>query len=1075
MPGLTNSRGATSFLYADSTAYPVDVQAGGLIANVRDPYGSGSAFSAVGTVPSQLKLEADGRIVAGTGAHIAGRVYTITVRAAKEGRATEEPLSFVALLSGSLPQLTVSPASVTLPQDTAAGVLVANIGNVPSGITPVLGNDQGGRFAIAGSSGNWRIVTGLTALAAGPVNLTVTAAGAQSANVAVTVPAVVTLAALTLTGSLQVGVAASGSINGASTGSTIAANIPGVTINSAARTYSGTPTTAGGYQLTETLAGATNSPRNSAVTVAAAATPAPSFTTQPSISPASGNVGQTFTANNGAASNATSYARRWLLNGTQIGTGATVTPVTAGMLVLEVTATGPTNPAAVATSAGVAVAGATQAPAFLNIFTLADIDPANERDDEPMMSLFLADQPRFNIRGMVADAPDGLTSGYKALTDAYDLDRTNLLSYGTAAQYKTKAQLEAVTYQGSRVDTPTVGYWATWDSGDALAAHNSAQALIAAADAYGTTAGTPITNPAGKLWVVIGGGWTTLAQALYEAIDLGQDPDFLKKIAIVGQSKHNSYVTKNSWRYICNNQWRTAGVPGKFGDFWAVIGGWMWHSLNRDNGGSDVTFWRNVTSGSAMGAALENERKVSNYKTEYFRAADAGAWFWLSEAMRLNSFDPTNAANKMGPYRLYDDGTGWPYNRSPALWGPSNSGGGWPTGSGYDTRYSPTHWGPPESASSQETALALIPVDAPGHWYDQATAMMDRYKAAAGALAFTANPVVSGSAVVGGTLTCSPGTITGSPTPTLAYQWRNNGVAISGATSASYTVAAGLVGRAIDCLVTATNANGSASRDSNDVTIAASGGEDADTTAWVATFSAAPTTADRAAYDQFVKTLKSAGVWDKRDAIAFLAAKNETGALTDVKRRVAAAKSGAVTHTPGTGMLASAGGHLTPGINFGDGGTYQWQRNSANVAVYVMGEGNQSTPARAVGTVANSAISLTNSSSSGVFSARVNQATGTATTSTSGINFGVKEYFAGNRVTSSATQIVFGETFPAENGPHASEAVANSPIRYLADGSGNSYSVPIGYIAMGGGLTTEEMAAERAAVRSLITALGGTP
>lgn len=86
-------------------------------------------------------------------------------------------------------------------------------------------------------------------------------------------------------------------------------------------------------------------------------TPAPLFTTQPSISPTSGNVGATFTANNGAASDTTSYTRRWLLSGTQIGTGATVTPVTAGNLVLEVTATGPGG-SKVATSAAVTVASA---------------------------------------------------------------------------------------------------------------------------------------------------------------------------------------------------------------------------------------------------------------------------------------------------------------------------------------------------------------------------------------------------------------------------------------------------------------------------------------------------------------------------------------------------------------------------------------------------------------------------------------------------------------------------------------------------------------------------------------------
>ncbi|TCP36561.1 SGNH/GDSL hydrolase family protein [Sphingomonas sp. BK235] len=90
------------------------------------------------------------------------------------------------------------------------------------------------------------------------------------------------------------------------------------------------------------------------VKVSASGTPAPAFTTPPSISPSSGAVGTTFTASNGAASNSTALTRRWLLNGSSIGTGATVTPNAAGTLVLEVTATGPGG-STVANSASVTV------------------------------------------------------------------------------------------------------------------------------------------------------------------------------------------------------------------------------------------------------------------------------------------------------------------------------------------------------------------------------------------------------------------------------------------------------------------------------------------------------------------------------------------------------------------------------------------------------------------------------------------------------------------------------------------------------------------------------------------------
>ncbi len=68
--------------------------------------------------------------------------------------------------------------------------------------------------------------------------------------------------------------------------------------------------------------------------------PAPVFSVLPTISPKVGQVGATFTANDGTASNTATYTRRWLLSGTAIGTGSTVVPVSTGDLVLEVTASG---------------------------------------------------------------------------------------------------------------------------------------------------------------------------------------------------------------------------------------------------------------------------------------------------------------------------------------------------------------------------------------------------------------------------------------------------------------------------------------------------------------------------------------------------------------------------------------------------------------------------------------------------------------------------------------------------------------------------------------------------------------
>ena len=90
----------------------------------------------------------------------------------------------------------------------------------------------------------------------------------------------------------------------------------------------------------------------------------------------------------------------------------------------------------------------------------------------------------------------------------------------------------------------------------------------------------------------------------------------------------------------------------------------------------------------------------------------------------------------------------------------------------------------------------------------------------------TADPAIAGSPAQGQTLTATPGTWTGTPAPTFAYQWlrcppsggASNGsdcATIDGATTASYVVAAGDVGFRLRVRVTATNSDGQASAVSN--------------------------------------------------------------------------------------------------------------------------------------------------------------------------------------------------------------------------------------------------------------------
>ncbi len=73
-----------------------------------------------------------------------------------------------------------------------------------------------------------------------------------------------------------------------------------------------------------------------------------------------------------------------------------------------------------------------------------------------------------------------------------------------------------------------------------------------------------------------------------------------------------------------------------------------------------------------------------------------------------------------------------------------------------------------------------------------------------------ASATISGTPTQNQTLTASYSGVTGYPAPTITYQWYANGVAISGATSSTYTLGLSLVGSTITVRVTATNSSGSA-------------------------------------------------------------------------------------------------------------------------------------------------------------------------------------------------------------------------------------------------------------------------
>jgi hypothetical protein len=79
----------------------------------------------------------------------------------------------------------------------------------------------------------------------------------------------------------------------------------------------------------------------------------------------------------------------------------------------------------------------------------------------------------------------------------------------------------------------------------------------------------------------------------------------------------------------------------------------------------------------------------------------------------------------------------------------------------------------------------------------------------------------SGEASVGKTLTCNPGTWSGSPSPRLSYAWRrlSEKTPIPGEEKATYVVQSADQGDTLVCIVTATNSEGQATEDSQPVSV----------------------------------------------------------------------------------------------------------------------------------------------------------------------------------------------------------------------------------------------------------------
>jgi hypothetical protein len=117
---------------------------------------------------------------------------------------------------------------------------------------------------------------------------------------------------------------------------------------------------------------------------------------------------------------------------------------------------------------------------------------------------------------------------------------------------------------------------------------------------------------------------------------------------------------------------------------------------------------------------------------------------------------------------------------------------------------------PPLGYGTRATSTTKVEVDWVRAWDTPAAAPAN-----------TAAPVASGVAEVGSALACTAGTWSGTPAPTLAYQWLSDGAAIAGASASAYTVQSGDRGHGLACRVDATNLAGTTSAPSNRIAIPA--------------------------------------------------------------------------------------------------------------------------------------------------------------------------------------------------------------------------------------------------------------
>ena len=281
----------------------------------------------------------------------------------------------------------------------------------------------------------------------------------------------------------------------------------------------------------------------------------------------------------------------------------------------------------------------------------------------------------------------------------------------------------------------------------------------------------------------------------------------------------------------------------------------------------------------------------------------------------------------------------------------------------------------------------------------------------------TAAPVASGTLTVGSTLSCTTGTWTNSPTYT--YQWQRGGANISGATSSTYVTVSADGGTSVGCLVTGTNASGSASQASNTLAIAA-GGHSAQALAYLARTVGGNEGGNGTNIATLIDGLVSDGVWSKLDALYVLGQQNATDSLLNLIGTSYTATNTASTFTAYVGY-AFASGYLDTTFNAATAVSPNFTQNSASFGFWTYATVSENYPEFGSSTRIAGASHIFDDFSPSLFYVRLNDiAAGSVPTP------GTKGLFAGDRSTS--TNVV-----PYWNGASQGSVASTSSVPANAD------------------------------------------